>query len=107
MMNVSRQQPAKIVGVFTRSAAAAFVKQKANSIHILEQAPRSCAGARAAFWQSEVIQFPLAIQFGQFGNLVTIKLRSSEPQFFFECLLQDLDVLVLAENEWHHEPIIS
>ena len=37
MMNIARDEPAEIVGIFSRSTASAFMKQEANAIDVLEE----------------------------------------------------------------------
>ena len=37
MMNIAGDQSAEIVGIFPRSAATAFVQQKANAVHVFKK----------------------------------------------------------------------
>ena len=40
VVNVTGDQRAKIIGILPRSAAAAFVRQELDSVHVLEDAGR-------------------------------------------------------------------
>src|ERR1022692_2384610 len=51
------------------------------------------------------LSFP--IEFCQFGDLAAVDLGRGETQLFFECLLKNLYVFVLAKNERDDQPIVS
>src|SRR5258708_18457586 len=108
MMNVSRNQPAKIPGIFPRSSATALMKQKTHAVHVFEYF-RTLRARRLSRQLPRLDLFRAAIRIEpcQLRHLPPINLRSRETEFFFEGLLQHPDVAVFAEHQRHHDPIIS
>src|SRR5579864_360939 len=108
MVNVAGDQAAEIVGIFTRSATAALVKQKAHAINILK---KPVARGRSRIGREgmsiEVFQLSFTIKFCQVGDLAAVELGRGETKLFFECLLQHLYISVLAKNQRDDEPIVS
>src|SRR6266404_9214152 len=108
MIDVGCNQSTEIVRVLTRSAAAAFMQQKSDPVHIFENSGtlRICSvslpGMRPNFFCVAGLIKPR-----QFRHLTPIKLWRSKTQLLFKRLLQHGDVPVLAKDQWHHDPIIS
>src|SRR6516162_3085212 len=42
----------------------------------------------------------------QLCDLAAVQLGSGKPELLFECLLQDLNVLVFAKYQRHYDPVI-
>src|SRR5438132_5141256 len=108
MIDVACNQSTEIVRVLTRSAAAAFMQQESDPVHIFENSGtlRICTvslpGVSLNFFRPAGLKKP-----GQFRHLTPIKLWRSKTQLLFKRLLQHGDVPVLAKDQWHHDPIIS
>ena len=108
MMNVAGNQSAQIARILPRPAAAAFVKQKTNAVHIFEN-PRTLRTCDVFCYRVSLDFFPsaISIEARQLRDLTPVSSRRCKTQFFLECLLQHADIPVLAEHQRHHDPIIS
>src|SRR5579862_2615068 len=108
VVNVAGNEAAEIIGILARPATPAFVKQKANAVDVFKQPPsRGRNGFRWKILRRRLLCGSVAISFREVSDLLTIQLGHGEAQFFFESLLQNLDVLVFAKNQRNDEPVIS
>ena len=108
MVDVSRNQPAQIVGVFTGAAAPAFMQQELDAVDVLKHAGALRLGAISGGAASpRGIQFAFPIELRQFGHLPAIDLRRRKTQLFFKGLLQNADVSVLTKDQRNHQPVVA
>ena len=54
----------------------------------------------------DFVRFAFAVQTRQIGYLMTIDLRSGEPQLFREGLLQDSEIAIFAEDQRQNHPMV-
>src|ERR1700687_3681224 len=108
MMEITRNQPAEIVAIFSSSPASALMHEEFDAIDILEN-PRLGADLHICFrpLPIDLIQLALLVESDQFSDLPPVNLRRSKAQLLFKRLFQDFNIAVLAENQRHHQPIIS
>src|ERR1035438_456549 len=108
MMEVARNQPTKILGIFSSSSTSALMREELDAIDILEN-PRLGGHSRVFFRPVllDLLQFALSVESDQFSNLLPVSLGPSKTQFLFKRLFQDFNIAVLAEDQGHHQPIIS
>src|SRR5947207_722447 len=108
MIDVSRDQTAEIVRVFSGAAATAFMQQESDAVHILEELMGSLIFMSSSeCLTADLIGSAFAIKLCQLCHLLTIKLWRGETQLLFERLLQVENVAVFAKDQRHDEPIIS
>ena len=108
MMDVARDQPAKIVGILPRPPATPFVQQKPDAVHVFENP--GTLRARRVFRQHARLDLfapAIRIQPRQLRHLPSIHLWRGETQLLFKRLLQHPDVPVFAEHQRNNDPVIS
>ena len=99
VVQVAGNQPAQIVGVFPRSAAAACMQQESDAIHVFKKRRASWSRVFSACLSAlDVFSASFLVEPRQFRHLLPINLRRRETQFLLERLLQDSDVSVLAKH---------
>ena len=72
-----------------------------------ERLRRRQGGCFYRFVTAQIGDPAFAIELGQLGNLPAVAGTGGKSKLFFERLLQNLNVLVLAEDQRDYEPIIS
>jgi len=108
MMDVSGDEAAKIVGVFSSTAAAAFVEQETDTVHIFEElGARRAGGLLGKRSGCDFGGLPLFVEARELSNLAAIDLRSGEAEFLFEGLLEHADIAVFAEDQRNDQPVIA
>ena len=107
VVNVSRQEAAKISGVFSRSTAALLVRQELDAVDI----PKDFRLAwRPNVGELKILDFfglAFPIESNQFRDVAPVNLGQGESQFFLERLLQNGKIPVLAEDQRDYQPVIS
>ena len=108
MMDVARDQSAKIVGIFPRSSAAPFVQQKPDAVHVFEN-PGTLRARRVLRQRArlDLLAPAIRIEPRQLRHLPPIDLWRSKTQLLFKRLLQYPDVPVFAEHQRNNNPVIA
>src|SRR5271154_7469809 len=108
MIDITREESAKIARVFPRSAATRFVHQKLDSVHIRKHfLENRFAGHRRKVVIAKLFRLSVSIQPHQLRNLMAMNLWSNKSEFFLECLLQHTEIAVFTKNEWQNNPMVS
>lgn len=107
MVNIPREERAKIVGIFARAAAAALVREEFDAVDVAKN-PGKGRGSQRFGERKRFYFFAAAFteEPGEFRHLAAIDLRSGESKLFLESLFQDLQISVLAEDKRKNEPIV-
>src|SRR5438552_5858251 len=108
MVNVSGDQPTKVIGILPRATAAAFMEEELDAIHIPEDSTR--VSLLSLFLRRTVLdlrRLALPVLPDQLGHLLAIKLRPGKAQLFLKCLLEIENIPVFTKNQRHYEPEIS
>src|SRR2546429_3511370 len=108
MINIARDQAAKIGRILARTTATAFVHEEFSAVNILKHS-RTRRSRQVLFERASlsVAQRSFVITRDQFSHLLPVDLGRSEAQLLFKCLFHYIDISVFAEDQRHHQPIVA
>src|SRR5215469_4024089 len=108
VMNVTGEQAAQIVGILTRAAATAFMYKEFNAVDVAKHSGRRFSRLHGAEGERfQCVGLPFAMEAREFSNLASVNLRCDKAEFFFEGLLQNSEIAVLAEDQRKKQPVIA
>src|SRR5260370_1207436 len=107
VMDITRNEPAEIVGILPRASAASFVQQKADAIHTLENsgALRTWRFARQSP-RLNVSCSAVLVEASKLGPLSPVNLRPRKAQLSLKGLFQYADFAVFTEHQRDDDPVI-
>ena len=108
MIDVPGQQAAKIVRIFARAAAAAFVRQEFDAVHIWKK-PRRLRTASRVLKRSfrYVVKPAAAVEPSEVPDKLLIALRAREAEFLFESAFEHGEITILAKDQRKNDPVIA
>src|SRR6266446_1360808 len=108
MIDVASDQAAKISRILARTTAAAFVHEELNPVNIFKYF-RTRGSLQVLFQRASlaIAHRPFTITRDQFSHLLPVDFGRSEAQLLLKCLFHHVDISVFAEDERHHQPVVT
>src|SRR5258708_8977809 len=102
-MDITRNEPAEIVGILPSASAASFMEQKADAVHMLEnsRALRTWRVARQSP-HLNVFRSAVLVEATQLRHLSPVNLRPRKTQLFLKGLFPHPAIAVFAQHQPHH-----
>ena len=83
-------------------------QQEPDPVNVGEESPLPHRQLVLCGWLPRHLrQLVFTIEFRQLRDLTSVELGRGKSQLLLKCLLQNLNVFVLAKNQRHDEPVIS